>query len=260
MDNRRIAHGAEYIGRCELCGLVDHHLRDGACPNCWSRSTTTGGTRSVASASATGHAVETASGRIVDLLAPEPADIRLHDIVHALARLARYNGHTLGDKPYSVAQHSVWCARMAEEFLDATPIDCLYVLLHDAHEAYTGDIVSPLKAIPAIRRAIRPIEKRLQQAIHRALRLREPPAVVWRVIAALDDWAVRAEARNLTYSGGDGWEFTLEAPDMVLETIDPPMAPVHVEAMFMGAYARYGGHDEAWPSRRDALCRVRAAG
>ena len=47
------------------------------------------------------------SGRRLDILDPSPLDVELTDIAHGLARVARWNGQTIGDFPFSVAQHSV---------------------------------------------------------------------------------------------------------------------------------------------------------
>ena len=47
------------------------------------------------------------SGRRLDLLDPSPMDIEIEDNAHALARVARWNGQTLGEHGFSVAQHSV---------------------------------------------------------------------------------------------------------------------------------------------------------
>ena len=47
------------------------------------------------------------SGRRLDLLDPTPMDIELEDIAHGLAFVARWNGQTAGDYPYSVAEHSL---------------------------------------------------------------------------------------------------------------------------------------------------------
>ena len=47
------------------------------------------------------------SGRRLDLLDPSPLDIEIEDIAHGLARVARWNGQTTGDHPYSVAEHSL---------------------------------------------------------------------------------------------------------------------------------------------------------
>ena len=82
--------------------------------------------------------VQTYSGIRFNLFNPSLDDIRIEDIAHSLSNLARFNGHTA--KFYSVAQHSVYCALKAPERL------ALAALLHDATEAYLGDIVSPLKS------------------------------------------------------------------------------------------------------------------
>ena len=47
------------------------------------------------------------SGRRLDLLDPSPFDIEIEDIAHGLAFVARWNGQTKGDWPYSVAEHSL---------------------------------------------------------------------------------------------------------------------------------------------------------
>ena len=59
------------------------------------------------------------SGRRLDLLDPSPLDIEIADIAHGLARVARWNGQTVGDHAFSVAQHSllveeIFCAVMPE--------------------------------------------------------------------------------------------------------------------------------------------------
>jgi hypothetical protein len=81
----------------------------------------------------------TASGQIVYLLNPDPATINIEDIAHGLANNSRWNGHT---KAYwSVAQH---CCMM-HDF--APKGEELTYLLHDAEEAYWGDMIKPLKNI-----------------------------------------------------------------------------------------------------------------
>ena len=47
------------------------------------------------------------SGRRLDLLNPSPLDVEIEDIAHGLARVARWNGQTLGSEIFSVAQHSL---------------------------------------------------------------------------------------------------------------------------------------------------------
>lgn len=96
----------------------------------------------------------TASGRHFDLADPQPDQIDIRDIAHALANEARFNGHT--SRFYSVAQHSI-----AVSYL-TPPDNALDGLMHDASEAYLKDLPSPLKRmLPDYRR----IEQRVDAAI-----------------------------------------------------------------------------------------------
>ena len=47
------------------------------------------------------------SGRRLNVIEPSPLDIEIEDIAYGLSRVARWNGQTIGDHPYSVAQHSM---------------------------------------------------------------------------------------------------------------------------------------------------------
>lgn len=120
---------------------------------------------------------QTRTGCAVDLLRPDPDTIRLHDIAVALSRLPRFLGHTIGPRAYSVAQHSTHVESLLPEGTD--PRARLAVLLHDAHEAYTGDFPSPLKeALGELRAAyghtadpLAVIQRGLQDAIDAAFGL-----------------------------------------------------------------------------------------
>lgn len=105
------------------------------------------------------------SGRRLDLLDPSPLDIELNDIAHGLARVARWNGQTLGDHAFSVAQHSLLVEQI---FLRLNPRasadDRLITLLHDAPEYVIGDMISPFKAI--VGGDYKKVEARLAEAVH----------------------------------------------------------------------------------------------
>lgn len=81
--------------------------------------------------------MQTASGRMFYPLDPRPDEIHIEDIAAALSRICRFGGHCRAF--YSVAQHSVLVSE------HSGPGDELWGLLHDASEAYLGDLIRPLK-------------------------------------------------------------------------------------------------------------------
>jgi uncharacterized protein len=137
------------------------------------------------------------SGRRLDLLDPSPLDVEVADIAHGLARVARWNGQTIGDHAFSVAQHSV----VVEEIVaHATPGMAarwrLAALLHDAAEYVIGDMISPFKA--ALGLDYRLFEARLESAIHLRFGLPDRiPAPIRAAIKAADRACAFFEATQL---------------------------------------------------------------
>ena len=112
------------------------------------------------------------SGRRLDLLDPSPLDIEVEDIAHGLARVARWNGQTVGEHAFSVAQHSLVVEAAAAHLQPGLePRWRLAALLHDAGEYVIGDMISPFKA--ALGYSYKDFEARLEHAIH--LRFGLPP-------------------------------------------------------------------------------------
>lgn len=106
------------------------------------------------------------SGRRLDLLDPSPLDVEITDIAHGLARVARWNGQTIGDHAFSVAQHCLVVEDIAGLLEpELTACQRLIVLLHDAPEYVIGDMISPFKAVMG--GDYKTVEKRLADAIHR---------------------------------------------------------------------------------------------
>ena len=137
------------------------------------------------------------SGRRLDILDPSPVDVELSDIAHGLARVARWNGQTRGDYPFSVAQHSVL---VLEIFSAMNPESGdkarLYALLHDAPEYVMGDIISPFKA--AMGGNYKDVENRLLGAIYLHFGLNAAaPVAVQRLIKKADKEAAYHEAVQL---------------------------------------------------------------
>lgn len=142
--------------------------------------------------------MQTASGRRFYPLDPRPEEVHLEDIAAALSRLCRFGGHCRAF--YSIAQHSVLVS------LACAPEDALAGLLHDAAEAYVGDMIRPLKRHPNLR-AYCNIEEEIRAAIWWRFRLGRAGAP-WEDRFALpasvkhaDEVLLATEARDLMGHG-----------------------------------------------------------
>jgi 5'-nucleotidase len=137
------------------------------------------------------------SGRRLDLLDPSALDIEIEDVAHGLARVARWNGQTVGAHIFSVAQHSLLVEALARARVPRLDRGRrLAVLLHDAPEYVIGDMISPFKAV--IGDAYKAIERRLLVAIHRRFGLPDqPPPELAKLIKTADREAAFLEATRL---------------------------------------------------------------
>jgi 5'-deoxynucleotidase YfbR-like HD superfamily hydrolase len=137
------------------------------------------------------------SGRRLDLLDPSPLDIEIEDIAHGLARVARWNGQTVGEHAFSVAQHSLVVEEICRKLAPGWDRQRrLMALLHDAPEYVIGDMISPFKA--ALGLDYKSFEAKLEAAIH--LRFGLPahaPQVVKAVIKRADIICAYFEAVQL---------------------------------------------------------------
>jgi hypothetical protein len=127
--------------------------------------------------------MQTYTGKLLDLAHFSEDDVRLPDISHALAIINRFTGHSRC--PYSVAQHSVMVSKIIE------PEHARWGLLHDASEAYLGDVATPLKNMLPEYRAL---EERIQRTIARRFGLVWPMPVE---VKRADVRALMAEKRDL---------------------------------------------------------------
>ncbi|MET0544891.1 MAG: HD family hydrolase, partial [Caulobacterales bacterium] len=167
---------------------------------------------------------------------PSPFDIEIDDIAHGIARVARWNGQTIGEHSFSVAQHCM----VVEE--TAALIDPqlaarwrLAALLHDAAEYVVGDMISPFKA--AISGDYKIIEDRLTQAVH--LRFGLPPilpAQVTALIKKADKACAYFEAVQLAgFSRADARKH-IGAPPMDIEMVLEPMPAKQAQAAFLARF------------------------
>lgn len=156
--------------------------------------------------------IQTWSGRRFDLINPDPEMVHLRDIAEALAKANRFTGHT--SRPYSVAQHSIFCSH------HTTMRARLPALLHDAEEAYTGDMSTPMKM--AMRAAgagdaYHTIADGIRGAIFRRFGLSFPvDPDVWMEVKNADALALSTERRDLMRVQRKDWTWPLPDPDPVL--------------------------------------------
>ena len=141
--------------------------------------------------------IETVSGRQFHFLDPQPEEIDIGDIAHALSINNRFTGHT--PFPYSVAEHSIYVSFM----VGTDPLMCLTALLHDASEAYLVDIASPVKRELS---QYRDLEDRIMSAISYKFGTYYPlPDIVHKA----DKEQTFTEAECLMKSKGSTWNFEL---------------------------------------------------
>lgn len=176
------------------------------------------------------------SGRRLDLLDPSPMDIEIEDIAHGLARVARWNGQTLGEHGFSVAQHSMVVEEiMAHVQPDIAPRWRLAGLLHDASEYVIGDMISPFKAALGV--DYRTFEDRLETAIHVRFGLpARTPAAIKTLIKKADRACAFFEATQLAgFSHDEALEIFGAPPAGYSLQIDPQPAAV-AQARYVQRY------------------------
>jgi 5'-nucleotidase len=118
---------------------------------------------------APGPYLQTVSGRFVNPFDPDPTQIDIQDITRALANTCRFGGHCRSF--YSVAQHSVIVSELVEE-RGGDPEDVFAALMHDASEAYLGDMPHPIKHRSALGEAFKAAEDRLEQALQTRFKIK----------------------------------------------------------------------------------------
>ncbi len=176
------------------------------------------------------------SGRRLDLLDPSPMDIEVEDIAHGLARVARWNGQTVGEHAFSVAQHSV----VVEEIVahvqpDIEPRWRLAALLHDASEYVIGDMISPFKA--ALGYDYKTFEERLETAIHVRFGLpAKTPVAIKKLIKQADRACAFFEATQLAGFTHAEALTLFGAPPPGYELHIEPQSPSHAQERYIQRY------------------------
>ena len=192
------------------------------------------------------------SGRRLDLLDPSPMDIEIEDIAHGLARVARWNGQTVGEHAFSVAQHSVVVEEIVAHIQpDIEPRWRLAALLHDASEYVIGDMISPFKA--ALGYDYKLFEERLENAIHTRFGLpAKTPTEIKKLIKLADRACAFFEATQLAgFSHAEALAF-FDAPPPGYRLKIEPQAPFDAQAHYLRRFevlseaAGYRPHAQAF--------------
>lgn len=135
--------------------------------------------------------IVTYSGGAFDLIDPQPETVHPVEVAHALSLICRFTGHVR--QHYSVAQHCVVVSQLVP------PEDALAGLLHDAAEAYVGDVSKPLKMLLP---QYQTVEERVWGAVAARFKISTTlPASVKRA----DITALLWEGRDLLAGSTDAW-------------------------------------------------------
>ncbi len=179
------------------------------------------------------------SGRRLDLLDPSPLDIEIEDIAHGLAFVARWNGQTVGDYPYSVAEHSVLVETLFSRHNPRVDRKWrLAALLHDAPEYVIGDMISPVKS--AVGPGYKELDNRLTAAIHRRFGLPAeiPPAIKKQIKRAdrLSAWLEAVQIAGFSEEEANKL-FNKQTISHVLTHKLRPHPPMEVKGQFLEVFA-----------------------
>lgn len=172
-------------------------------------------------------------------LANEPT---IEELAHALALINRFNGHT--SRPYSVAEHSLLVMHIAR-IEGASTAAQMAALLHDAHEAFVGDVSTPVKW--AVGEAWQAFEHQQAATLQNTFGIRSAMVSHRASIRRWDLTALATERRDLTaYNPGDSapWAI-LDTPGQVVPPMEGPAfdlnATMYTEASWQdwrGAFLR----------------------
>jgi len=161
----------------------------------------------------------------------------LEDIAHSLSQQCRFSGHTL--RFYSVAEHSWLVAKRARELLPTgvvSNVAILAALMHDAAEAYIGDVTTPLRrALDST--ALVSLEQRINQMLAERFHLADDPTTLTLVNQADQD-LLAIEQRDLMATPPQHWGIGTPPVSTAVKIIG--MSPRQAEQTFLRSAQQYG--------------------
>lgn len=162
----------------------------------------------------------TSSGRYFNLVEPNHRHVSIGEIAHALSHICRFTGHVRTF--YSVAQHSYHASYLVDREY------ALQALLHDAAEAYIGDVASPLKRLLPDYKAI---EARVEAAVFKHFNL---PTELHPSVKKADLIMLATEQKDLMPEHADKWA-CIQGIEPMPHRIDP-MPPQTARYCFLDRF------------------------
>lgn len=195
--------------------------------------------------------LQTASGRAFDLANPRPAHVDFKsDVAPALARIPRFTGHA---GSYSVAQHCVVGADAIFAETRRSELAAVF-LLHDAHEAFLGDIATPIAGAMAhmgdrlapgggdiVRRSIAALKANVDMAIYAAAGLPWPlPPHAREAVKSMDLRMLLTERNHLMRHPPMPWGLEIEAAEPIrIKGRITPWPAIDAELAWLDRLARH---------------------
>jgi len=171
------------------------------------------------------HWIITFTGKQFWPLDPRPEDVCLEDIAHALSNICRFTGHCKSF--YSVAQHCVLVSQNCEYPMRG--------LLHDAAEAYLGDMSRPMKR-SRLGGAYQLAEIHLQDTIYAHFGMESVEAIENDIVKNVDNRLLMTEKMQLVIPHSHIWT------DIQGRGIEPlpieitPLYPIEAEYLFLARF------------------------
>jgi uncharacterized protein len=205
-------------------------------------------------------------GHAYSLTRPHPSDVRFCEIIETLSTINRLNGSA--QRPVSVALHSLvaddCCKQLVNRLGDEARMARPYVLLHDFHEAFVGDITTPVAtalariagdlfrisnladlASSAVRDSLSELKDRWDDAIWQAAALQRPSPEIRQIIKACDAMALKAERTAFLKTAPHPWHESIETAEVLrrnVQWIPPEQAVRTLKLRLLELLPHLSGH------------------
>ncbi len=181
--------------------------------------------------------IQVATGRLLDVASLKSWEVELEDIATALSNLCRFTGHVR--EFYSVAQHCFEVSRLAEVLAQKSlnqniPNWATFVgkrgLLHDAHEAYIGDVATPIKSVMCDGFEFEDMVDGIDEAIFKRFGVNATACGLRDVIDTADERMLATEKRDVLTRSDLPWSYPKLGP---IDRVIVPVGPKEAKRLFV---------------------------